>query len=225
MSASFPPEMPDPPDRGPRPFRPGFAPFRDDPLTPYRPNEALTPIRVTSYEVDPLRRPRMVMAFGELDGESATELCSELMTLDALGEGPITMHLRARDATLDAAFSLLDTIDVLTCPVHALVVGEVGGAALAILAAARRREMTRHAVLRLHEPTQRFDGTATELAIREKEHRRLVSAMYQRLSEITGRPVEEIRDDAERGRVFTATQALAYGFVHDVAGMAPPGLA
>ncbi|MFG2000673.1 ATP-dependent Clp protease proteolytic subunit [Spirillospora sp. NPDC048911] len=221
MSASFPPE---PPDRDPRPFRPGFAPFDDEPLAPPRANEALAPIRVTSYEVHPLRQPRMVMAFGELDGERAAGLASELMTLDALGDGPITLHLRTRDATLDAAFSLVDTIDVLACPVHALVVGEVGGAALAILAAARRREMTRHAVLRLDRPTQRFDGTAAELAMREKEHRRLVAALYQRLAEVTGRAVEEIQDDAERGRLFTATQALAYGFVHDVAGMAPPGL-
>ncbi|KAB2344440.1 ATP-dependent Clp protease proteolytic subunit [Actinomadura rudentiformis] len=221
MSASFPPE---PPPRDPRPFRPGFTPFEEEPLVRSHADDALTPIRVTTYEVHPLRRPRMVMVYGELDGERATEVCSELMTLDALGDGPITMHLRARDMTLDAAFSLVDTIDVLRCPVHALVVGEVGGAALAVLASAQRREMTRHAVLRLDEPTQGFDGTAAELAMREKEHRRLIAALYQRLSEVTGRAVEEIRDDAERRRIFTATQALAYGFVHDVAGMAPPGL-
>jgi ATP-dependent Clp protease protease subunit len=216
----WPPEQ----EPDPRRFRPGFTPA-ERPGFPSRSAEALTPIRVTTYEVPPTRRPRMVMVHGSVDEERATELCSQLMTLDALGDEPIMLNLRAREATLDAAFSMVDTIDVLSCPVHALVVGEVGGAALAILAAAGRREMTRHAILRLNEPRQRFDGTAAELADREKDHRRLVHALYQRLAEITGRTVEEIRDDAERGRLFTATQALAYGFVHDVAGMAPPGLA
>jgi ATP-dependent Clp protease, protease subunit len=219
-TSPWPPEQ----EPDPRRFRPGFSPF-EQPGSPSRGAEALTPIRVTTYEVHPARQTRMVMVHGTVDDERATELCSQLMTLDALGDEPIMMNLRAREATLDAAFSMVDTIDVLTCPVHALVVGEVGGAALAILAATQRREMTRHAILRLNEPRQRFDGTAAELAEREKDHRRLVGALYQRLAEITGRTVEEIRDDAERGRIFTATQALAYGFVHDVAGMAPPGLA
>jgi ATP-dependent Clp protease protease subunit len=218
--------MPDDPFR--RPGRPGFFPgdpFQtSEPPVPSRAAHALTPITFTPFEDDRLLALRLVMLHGRLDAERATEACSRLMTLDALGEGPIMLHLRTPDAELQAAFSVVDTMDVLRCQVHVLAVGEVGGPALAILASGGRREMTKHAVLHLNEPRQRFDGTAAELAIREREHRRLVDALYERLAETTGRSVEEIRDDAQRDRMFTATQALAYGLVHDVAGSAPPGL-
>lgn len=201
------------------PFPPGFP--RQEPS---RAAEALTPVRFTPYDSERLFQLRLVMVSGRIDGHQATEVCSRLMTLDALGEGPITLHLRCEDADLDAAFSLIDTIDVLSCRVHALAVGQVGGPALGVLASAGRREMTRHAVLRLNEPRQKFDGTADELSTREQEHRRLTRALYQRLAETTGRTVEEIEQDAEKGRMFTATEALAYGLVHDVAGTSPPGL-
>jgi ATP-dependent Clp protease protease subunit len=174
--------------------------------------------------MDRLIQLRLVMTHGRLDAEQAADVCSRLLTLDALGSGPISLHLRTPDADLDAAFSVVDTMDVLSCPVHVLAVGEVGGPALAVLASGGRREMTRHAVLHLNEPRQRFDGTAAELAIREREHRRLVDALYARLAETTGRDIQEIRDDAQQDRMLTATQALAYGLIHDVAGMAPPGL-
>ncbi|WP_165975545.1 ATP-dependent Clp protease proteolytic subunit [Actinomadura rubrisoli] len=178
-----------------------------------------------AYEMNRLIEMRLVIAHGHLDGERAAELCSQLMTLDALGVGePITLHLRLASADLEAAFAVVDTMDVLSCPTHALVVGQLGGAALAVLAAARERQITPNAMIRLIEPREQSGGTAAEMALFEEEHRRLVGALYDRLALVTGRSVEEIRDDAHRGRIFGADQAVAYGFVHDVAGSPPPGL-
>ena len=216
------------PDRpGPRrhdPLIPGFRPWEPEPDPPRR--DPLPPSRILAYETNRLVELRVVMAHGHLDGERAAELCSRLMTLDALGEGrPITLHLRLESAGLEAAFSVLDTMDVLTCPVHALVVGRLGGAALLVLAGARRREITPNAMIRMVEPSERFDGTAAEMALFEEQHRRQVEVFYDRLARLTGRPAEEIRDDARRGRVLGAEQARAYGFVHDITGTAPPGLA
>jgi ATP-dependent Clp protease protease subunit len=49
-----------------------------------------------------------------------------------------------------------------------------------------------------------------------------VDAFYIRLAEVTGREVDEIRDDARSGRMLTAEQAREYGLIHDIAGAPPP---
>lgn len=193
----FPPEFPgEPPRREPRDSPPRGAPSA----------------------ADLLFDRRIVLANGRVDGDLATDLSARLIMLDGTGEDPIALHLRAPDADLEAAFAVADTIGVLSCPVNVVVIGQAGGPALLILAAGRRREMTPHATLLLTEPRTRAEGPASEVAIHEEEHRRKVDDYYLRLAEVTGREVDEIREDARQGRMLTAEQAREYGLVNDIAG-------
>lgn len=172
------------------------------------------------HEAERVLHLRAAFAHGHLSDEKAAGLRLWLVALDSVSEEPVTLHLSAEDAGLRAALAVADTVEAMRSPVHAYVTGQVGGPALAILAAAQRRTMTRRATVRLTEPQEKFDGTAAQLVIRESEHRWLVDALYGALGVLTGRPVDEIRDDAVRGRLFTSTQALAYGFVDQIGGFA-----
>lgn len=201
---SFPPEFPWEPSR-PEPRR--------DPLDlPQRgPQDGPS-------AADLLFDRRIVLANGRIDGELATDLSARLIMLDGGGDESIALHLRAPDADLEAAFAVADTMGVLSCPVNVVVIGQAGGPALLILAAGRSREMTPHATLLLTEPRTESVGAASDVAIHEEEYRRKVDAFYIRLAEVTGREVDEIRDDAREGRMFTAEQAREYGLIHAIAG-------
>jgi ATP-dependent Clp protease, protease subunit len=201
---SFPPEFPWEPEREPHP-----DPRREpsgEPGMPSAPSAA-----------DLLFDRRIVLAHGRIDGDLATDLSARLIMLDGTGDEPIALHLRAPSADLEAAFAVADTIGVLSCPVHLVVIGQAGGPALLILAAGRRREMTPHATLLLTEPGTHADGAASDIAIHEEEYRRKVDAFYLRLAEVTGRDVDQIREDAREGRMLTAGQARDYGLIHDIA--------
>lgn len=204
----YPPEFPEFP-RGPGP----------DPARPV-PGSG-TPGLPPPSAADLLLRRRIVLADGLLDGPRATELSARLMMLDGPDDEPITLHLRTPDGELAASWAVADTIGILTCPVHALVTGQAGGSALVVLAAARRREMTPHAMLRLTEPPAGTGGGATDVASFEQEHRRRLDAFFIRLAEVTGREVDEIRQDARRGRLLTPDDALAYGLIDGIVSTAP----
>lgn len=199
------------------PGPPGRPPSEaGDPRTgpwPGRPADHLA-----DHLADRLLERRIVSAGGRLDRGLAAGLSARLMLLGSAGEEPVTLHLGTPDGELDAAFTVADTIGLIACPVRALVVGRVGGPALLVLAAAGRREMTRNATLALAEPTTDAAGDATDLAAQEEENRRRVDAFYARLAAATGREVDEIRRDAEHGRLFTADEAVGYGLVQAVAG-------
>jgi ATP-dependent Clp protease, protease subunit len=198
---SFPPEFPEFPGE---PRKPRDEPPRGMPSAP--------------SAADLLFDRRIVLASGRIDGDLATDLSARLIMLDGAGDEPVALHLRAQDAELEAAFAVADTIGVLSCPVDVVVIGQAGGPALMILAAGRRREMTPHATLLLTEPGTQANGAASDVAIHEKEHRRKVDAFYTRLAQVTGREVDEIRDDAREGRMLTAEQAKEYGLIHEIVG-------
>ncbi len=166
-----------------------------------------------------LLEQRVIMAHGHLDDEAATLLCAQLLTLDADSAdraAPIRLHLQSLTAELQAALTVMDAIDTVGVPLHALARGHLSGPALGVLAAAGRRLAYPNSGFLLSEPESRLEGRAVDIAARQRQLDTMLDALYFRLSDVTGREVDEIRDDARRGRFLSAAQAVSYGLVHEV---------
>jgi len=160
-----------------------------------------------------LLEQRIVLASGHLDGEAATVLCAQLLTLDAEGDGPVRLELQGLDAELPATLTVMGVLDVLRVPVTGYVAGQLGGAAIGVLAACTHRLAYPSAVLSLAEPRLNLDGTATEVSAQQEQVAAMLDTLYIRLAEVTGREVDEIRSDAQRGRFFTVAEAVSYGLI------------
>jgi ATP-dependent Clp protease protease subunit len=97
-----------------------------------------------------------------------------------------------------------------------LIVGQVGGPAIAVVAAADHRAATPHARFHLSQPTARFTGTPEAIAAQSRQHQALLWKLYGRLARRTGRPAEEIAEDIRRGRYLDAQDALDYGLIDEI---------
>jgi ATP-dependent protease ClpP protease subunit len=106
-------------------------------------------------------------------------------------------------------------LDVLRGPAHACVSGEINGPALGLLASCPRRSGYPNASFVLAEPKLAFGGTVTAITAREQQVTRMLDTLYFRLADVTGREVDQIRDDARRGRSMTTAQAIGYGLIQD----------
>ena len=226
------------PPEEPGPFRPGEppAPWTPGPPPGRRPGgqeqPSYFPVRAwpdgggdwQGRVHERLLERRVVMAHGLVDDQAATMLCAQLLTLDATGDDPIRLELVGLDSELAAALTVMDAIDAAGVPVHAYVSGQITGPALGILAAAGRRLAYPHAGFHLTEPRAAFDGTASELSSRGQQLTSMLDALYFRLADVTGREVDEIRDDARGGRFLTVDEAIGYRLVDDVvpASAGPP---
>jgi ATP-dependent protease ClpP protease subunit len=76
-----------------------------------------------------------------------------------------------------------------------------------------RRSGYPNATFVLTEPKLRFGGTVTAITAQEQQLTRMVDTLYYRLAEVTGHQVDQIRDDARRGRSLTTAQAIGYGLI------------
>ena len=238
VADSFPPGRPwpgppgpgEPPSRPGQPGRPGPpgwpgapgwpAPHREPPAYP-----AVPPSRVWTDQGDwpgglyqRLLERRIVMASGLLDGQAASVLSAQLLTLDADGDGPVRLELQGLDAELPAALTVMGVLDVMRVPVTGYVAGQISGPALGVLAACGQRLGYPSAVLALTEPTLNAGGTATQVRSQEEQIETMVDTLYIRLAEVTGREVDEIRADARQGRFLTVPEAVGYGLLDAQAG-------
>jgi ATP-dependent Clp protease protease subunit len=162
---------------------------------------------------------RIVILRGPLTGPGASQTAAALLTLDAMGTEPVQLHLAALDGELAAAFAVVDAIDAMTAPLHAVVTAEVGGAAVAVLAAAGRRLAYRHARIRLNEPrAATVAGTADEVAAAAGQYLRELEELAVRLAQVTGQTRSRVEDDLAAGRMLTADQAREYGLIDAIVG-------
>lgn len=160
---------------------------------------------------------RIVLLSGPLDAEMANAVGVALMTLDATGDEPVQLQIDSSDGTIDAALSLMDVVDLLGVPVRASCIGQVAGPAVGVLAVCSHRTMAPHAHLRIFEPSIEVQGNAQELRQLASMHLERWTVFCTRLAEITGQPLDRLREDASVGRYLSADEAVAYRLVDEVA--------
>jgi ATP-dependent Clp protease protease subunit len=180
------------------------------------------PGSVPAWLGERLFNQRIVMLHGPLTLVVASQTAATLLTLDTIGADPVRLHMAVSEGDLAQAFAIVDAIDAMRAPVHALVTAEVSGAAVAVLAAAARRMAYRHARIRLVEPrAAAVAGTADQVAAAAGQYLRELEELAVRLAEITGRPRNRIEDDLAAGRTLSAEEAREYGLVDEIVGKSP----
>jgi len=166
---------------------------------------------------------RVVLLSGPLTQAAATRAAAALLTLDALGPDPVRLHIGAGEGELTAAFTVIDALDAMQAPVQALAVGEVGGAAIGVYAAAGQRLAYPHSRFRLAEPrVAGVAGTADEVVAAAGRYLRDLEDLVLRVVAATGQPRSRVEDDLATGRTLTAGQAREYGLVQTVLSPGPP---
>jgi ATP-dependent Clp protease protease subunit len=181
---------------------------------------------------------RIVFLTGPVTPQSASTAAATLLTLDAMdaggtptgfsAPGPATagrtgrpevvyLHVAAPDGDLGAVFTVIDAIDSMRAPVYAVATGEVGGAAVGVLAAAHRRLAYPHARFRLAEPSVAdLKGTADDVAAAAGSHLRALEDLLVRVAQATGQPRSRVEDDFSAVRLLDAVQARDYGLIDEV---------
>jgi ATP-dependent Clp protease, protease subunit len=165
---------------------------------------------------------RVVFLTVQLDATLAMRTAAELMTLDAAGADPIDVHVGCPDGTLEAALSIMDTLDLLQAPTRGHALGEVGGPAIGIVAVCRQRTAAPHAGFHLAEPKAQFAGPSEQIVAAAEQHRRLLDRFRSRLARATGQSEAEIAAALQQGRYLSAQEAVDFGLIDAIA--ARPGI-
>lgn len=164
-----------------------------------------------------LYRRRTVQLAGPLDDETGARLAATLMAMDGEGDEAVELRLTSSSGSMEAAFSLIDTVDLLGVPVRATALGAVFGPAGFVLAVCPTRRAAPSARIRLSAPTFSHEGRPDDLVRGAEADRVRLDDLTERLAAICGRPAPEIAADIRTGRTFTAVEAVEAGLVDEVA--------
>jgi ATP-dependent Clp protease protease subunit len=127
----------------------------------------------------------------------------------------ISVYVNSPGGSLHAGLAIYDAMQYIRPDVQTLCYGMAMSAASLILTggAKGKRFSLPNARILIHQPSSGFQGQSTDIEIHAREVlelRRLLDEIYARH---TGQSVEQVHDDMERDRFFSAQQAVDYGLV------------
>ena len=174
-----------------------------------------------------LLQERIIFLGSQVDDEIANRLCAQILLLAA--EDPsrdIAMYINSPGGSVTAGMAIYDTMQFVECDVATYGMGLAASMGQFLLAAGTKgkRYALPHAKIMMHQPSAGVGGSAADIAIQAEQFAATKREMAELISEHTGQSFEQVTEDSDRDRWFTAQEALDYGFVdHVIARAAQSG--
>lgn len=162
---------------------------------------------------------RIVYLGTAIDAGVANTIIAQLLHLESQSpETPVNLYINCEGGDPAATLAIYDTMQYIQAPVATTCVGQAFAAGAVLLAggAAGRRAVLPHTRVVLHQPAIQGRGTIPDLILHADEVLRVRAELEAILAEHTGRPLDLLRQDTDRDRVFTAVAARDYGLVDEV---------
>ena len=166
-----------------------------------------------------LLKNRVVMLGTDVNDDIANSLCAQLLYLE--GEDPnadIWLYINSPGGSVTAGMAIYDTMQFVSCDVATVCMGLAAsmGQFLLTAGAAGKRYTLPNARIMMHQPLAGLRGQAADIAIQAEQLRFTKRRMAELISHHSGRSLEDIQQDSERDRWFTAEEAKDYGLVDKV---------
>ncbi|MBP3531488.1 MAG: ATP-dependent Clp protease proteolytic subunit [Thermoguttaceae bacterium] len=162
---------------------------------------------------------RVVFLQGEITNASANELVMKLLYLQSANRRKdINFYINSPGGSVSATLAILDTMNILSCPVATYCVGLAasGGAILLAGGTKGKRYALPHSKVMIHQPWGGVGGQVSDIEIQAKEILKDRETLNKILADCTGKPIEQIAKDVDRDFYLDAEEAKEYGLVDNI---------
>ena len=166
-----------------------------------------------------LLRERIVFLGTDVNDNIANQLAAQILYLDGQdSEQDIWLYINSPGGSISAGMAIYDTMQFVTAEVGTVCMGLAAsmGQFLLCAGAAGKRFALPHSQIMMHQPSGGFQGQASDIAIQAERMLYIKRLMAERIAFHTGQNVDQIEEDSERDRWFTAEQAKEYGIIDKV---------
>lgn len=166
-----------------------------------------------------LLKDRIVWLGSEVRDENANEICAKILLLAAEdSEKDIYFYINSPGGSITAGMAIYDTMQFVSCDVATVCLGLAASMGQFLLTAGAdgKRYSLPNARIMMHQPLAGLRGQAADIAIQAEQLAYTKLRMAQLIAEHSGQPLEQIQEDSERDRWFTAEKAKEYGLCDNV---------
>jgi ATP-dependent Clp protease protease subunit len=185
-------------------------------MLPYAQTNGMNP---TSEIYNRLLKDRILILGTDVNDDIANIICAQMLFLEGEDETrDIWLYINSPGGSVTAGMAIYDTMQFVKPAVGTICMGLAASMGQFLLCAGEpgKRYALPHARIMMHQPSGGIRGQASDIAIQAEQLIYVKRLMAERIAHHTGQTVEQIQQDSERDRWFTADQAKAYGMIDNV---------
>eukprot|EP01156_Anaeramoeba_ignava_P014120 Anaeramoba_ignava/a608297_8.p2 GENE.a608297_8~~a608297_8.p2 ORF type:complete len:208 (-),score=-9.76 a608297_8:28-651(-) len=173
-----------------------------------------------SYDIySRLLKERIIFIGEPIDDHLASLVIAQFLFLAS--EDPskdINLYINSPGGSVSAGLAIYDTMQFVKPDIATICMGMGASMAQVLLTAgaAGKRFALPHARILMHQPMGGTQGQASDIEIYTREMLRTRDTLYEIISKHTGKPVKQIKKDADRDYYMSAEDALEYGIIDKV---------
>jgi ATP-dependent Clp protease protease subunit len=166
-----------------------------------------------------LLNERIIFLGTAIDDQVSNLIVAQLLHLESTDpDKGVSIYINSPGGDVYSGLAIYDTMQFIKPEVTTLCFGiaaSMGSLLLAGGAKGKRLALPNSRIL-IHQPSAGFEGQAADIEIHAREVLALRERIDQVYAEHTGKPLEQVHDDMERDRFFTADDAAEYGLIDQV---------
>jgi ATP-dependent Clp protease, protease subunit len=166
-----------------------------------------------------LLKERIVFLGQEVNDQIANLITGQLLYLEGQDdEKDIWLYINSPGGSVTSGMAIYDTMQFVGPDVGTICMGLGASMGQFLLCAGTKgkRFALPHARILMHQPSGGIQGQASDIAIQAEQMVYTKRVLAERIAAHTGQTVEQIQDDSERDRWFTAEEAQDYGIIDAV---------
>jgi ATP-dependent Clp protease protease subunit len=166
-----------------------------------------------------LLKQRIVVLGTDVNDNVANYISAQMLYLEGQDrEADIWLYINSPGGSVTAGMAIYDTMQFVGPDVGTITMGLAAsmGQFLLCAGAPGKRYALPHARIMMHQPLGGIQGQASDIAIQAEQMAHVKRLMAERIAGHTGQTVEQIENDSDRDRWFTAEEAKDYGMIDQV---------
>ncbi len=165
-----------------------------------------------------LLKERIIMLTGEIDDQTASIICAQLLYLDSLSHEDIQLYIQSPGGSVSAGLAIYDTMQTIHSDVSTIAMGLAASMAAILLSSGTtgKRYALRNAEVMIHQPLGGFQGQAKDIEIEAKHILKYKKQLNEILAEHCNQNIESIMILTDRNTYMSASEAVAFGLIDDI---------
>ncbi|MBA2515911.1 MAG: ATP-dependent Clp endopeptidase proteolytic subunit ClpP [Solirubrobacterales bacterium] len=166
-----------------------------------------------------LLNERVIFLGQPVDDDIANLVVAQLLHLESEDpEKDVSLYINSPGGSVYAGLAIYDTMQFVKPDVQTICFGTAMsmGSLLLMGGAAGKRLALPDAKILIHQPSGGYQGQSADIEIHAREILQIRHRIDELYAHHTGQSQEQVHDDMDRDRYFTAAEAAAYGLIDRV---------